>query len=102
MAQRGFESDWANRLGPECGYYEALVAQAAGRSASIVCDGARSRLVVTVPGLDGEQVDLVVDLLATLWPCFLAPAGVSLVVNGSARWDHGAMALRYRARLSEG
>ena len=86
--------DWASWLAPECSTYERLLTRAVGRRALVWCDGDHDELVVDVVGLNPRQLSIVADELSTLWPGFLAPAGVSLRVLEGQTWDHEAMALR--------
>lgn len=87
--------DWVNRLAPEHEYYEYNLERLTGHTATLTCDGAANELVVTMPRIHPDQVELVADELATLWPGFLAPAGVSLRINENHFGDGEAMAIRY-------
>ena len=54
----------------------------------------RDELIVDILDLNPSQLSTVADELSTLWPGFLAPAGVSLRILDGQTWDHEAMALR--------
>lgn len=86
--------DWASRLEPSCPVYEERLERAVGRRATVRCDWQRDVLVVEMPDLHPSKIDDVADELSTLWPGFLAPAGVSLRLVGGDEWDNEAMALR--------
>lgn len=86
--------DWATLLAPECTAYERLLSRATGRRTLVRCDADHDELVVDVIDLNPSQLGSIADELATLWPGFLAPAGVTLRIGDSAVWDHEAMALR--------
>lgn len=89
--------DWAARLEPECTGYERVLHRATGRRTLVRCDADHDELVIDVPALAPGQIEVIADELATLWPGFLAPAGVSLRVGDEVVWDHEAMALRSHA-----
>lgn len=95
--RRSHKRDWVKRLAPEHEYYEYNLERLTGHAATLTCDGAENELVVTMPKIRGHQVELIADELATLWPGFLAPAGVSLRINENQFGDGEAMALRYHA-----
>jgi hypothetical protein len=86
--------DWATLLEPECTGYERILFRTTGRRALVRCDAAHDELIVDVLDLNPSQVNSIADELATLWPGFLAPAGVTLRIGDTTTWDHEAMALR--------
>lgn len=95
-ARRGRSNahDWAVLLEPECTGIERRLSRATGRRAVVRCDAAHDEVIVDVLDLNPSQVSSIADELASLWPGFLAPAGVSLRIGDVAVWDHEAMALR--------
>lgn len=97
MFRRAHQRDWAVRLAPEYGYYQGNLERLTGHTVTMGCDDLANALVVTMPNAQGDQLELVADELATLWPAFLAPAGVSLRINDIIVGDSEAMALRYHA-----
>lgn len=94
---------WAADMEPRCARFEQAIKAATGSSARITCDPRHDDLVVTLgspphPASAGR----VADILSPLWPGFLAPAGVCLVLVDGGAWDGEAMALRFhRRRTSE-
>ena len=91
---RSSGNDWASRLEPERAEYETRLSRAIGRPAAVECDWERDELLVHVASLHPAHEGTIVDELATLWPGFLAPAGVSLRIVDGDLWDNEAMALR--------
>lgn len=92
--RRAGAGGWADRLRSDLHTHERAVCRATGRPARLSCDDRNDELVVDLRGLHPSHLTVIADTLAPLWPGFLAPSGVALVVVDGDVWDHEAMALR--------
>lgn len=70
---------------------------AIGRRPLIEADDETNEVRVSVPNVHPSEIDAIADALAPLWPGFLAPLAVELVLLDADRWDGEAMALRCAA-----
>jgi hypothetical protein len=85
---------WAAQLRIDLRNHERALGGATGEPVRLSCDDRNDELVVDLRGLQPAHMPVIMDTLAPLWPGFLAPSGVALVVVDGDVWDHETMALR--------
>jgi len=91
-------SEWVGRVELQVPALEGQVREMTGGNVLIACDEMKWTIRMIVDPLHPAMTTSVADVMAGLWPGFLAPLGVSFEICGDETWDAEAMALRYAAR----